>query len=293
LDKVRAGIKKYQLDYLLINDGSADGTQKLIEKLAAAKDYVYYREFASNAGHQSALRAGLNAAVGYDAAITMDADLQHPPELIPSMIEQWEAGNKIVQMVRQDSARQAGTFKYLTSRLYYAFINFISDLKLEYGASDFRLVDQSVVKVVAVSEENDLFLRGYFSWLPVSRCAISYQPNARIAGSSKYSLKKMLDLAYQSVLQFSEKPLRIAVSIGIIMAAVSLIYGVILALMRIFGEYTVSGWTSLMVVLLFCFGINFIIIGIIGSYMAHSISIQKKRPHFIVANEKVPGKDGK
>lgn len=292
LNDVRGNIKKYQIDYLFVNDGSSDQTQALIEDLARANKNIFYRELAGNAGHQSALRAGLNAATDYDAVVTMDADLQHPPELIGSMIEQWEKGNKIVQMVRNDSAKQTGTLKYLSSKAYYRLINAISDLNLEYGASDFRLIDQSIVRVVASSKENDLFLRGYFSWLSVPRCTISYQPNKRVAGVSKYSLRKLLDLAYQSVLQFSEKPLRIAVSLGLVMAVASLAYGVIVALMRIFGEHTVSGWTSLMVVILFCFGINFIIVGIIGNYIAHSISIQKQRPYFIVASEKTPGSNG-
>lgn len=291
LNETRSRLKGYQLDYLLVNDGSSDGTQKVIEKLAYEHDYIYFREFAGNAGHQSALRAGLNAATAYDAVIMMDADLQHPPELIPQMIKAWEGGSLIVQMIRQDSARQAGVLKYLTSRLYYRFINSMSDLNLEYGASDFRLVDKSVTRLVADSKENDLFLRGYFSWLPVARQAIEYVPNKRVAGTSKYNVKKMLDLAYKSVLQFSEKPLRIAVTIGVVLALASFLYGVVLTVLRLTGQTTVSGWTSLMVVVLFCFGINFILVGFIGSYLAHSISIQKQRPEFVIANQKIPGKD--
>lgn len=281
--------KKYQLDIMLINDGSTDNTQDVIEAAAKTHDFIYYRQFAHNAGHQSALRAGLNASVNYDAVIMMDADMQHPPELIPEMIRQWEQGAKIVQMTRDDNAKDTGKFRYLTSRLYYKVINRVSDLNLEYGASDFRLIDKTVAQTVARSREHDLFLRGYFSWLKVPRVTIAYKPNPRIAGVSKYSLRKLLDLAYKGILQFSEKPLRIAVGIGVVFALVSLVYGLYLVFAYVAGiDRLVSGWTSLMVILLFCFGINFILLGIIGSYLAHSISIQKQRPEFIIATEKLP-----
>lgn len=279
--------KKYSLDVLLINDGSSDNTQEVIETLSKLNSFIYWREFAHNAGHQSALRAGLNAAVDYDAAIMMDADMQHPPEKIPLMIEKWEDGAKVVQMVREDNAKEAGRLKYITSLLYYRLINALSDLNLEYGSSDFRLIDRTVTEIVASSRESDLFLRGYFSWLPVRRVVLSYIPNKRIAGVSKYNLKKLFELAYKGILQFSEKPLRIAVSIGTALAMISIIYGITLALLYFVGGAQVSGWTSLMVVMLFCFGVNFILLGIIGTYLAHSISIQKQRPEYVISNEKL------
>jgi dolichol-phosphate mannosyltransferase len=279
--------KNFTLDLLLINDGSQDKTQEIVEKLSKEKNYLYYRSFAGNYGHQSALRAGINASCDYDAAVMMDADLQHPPELIIQMVEEWLKGTKIVQMVRNDGAKEVGAIKYLTSKGYYKFINSITGLNLEYGASDFRLIDKSIIKTVAESHEKDLFLRGYFSWLKVSRKTISYKPNKRIAGTSKYTFKKMLKLAGTGVLQFSEKPLRMAMSLGAAMAFLSVVYGVVLVVRYLVGDMAVSGWTSLMVVLLFCFGVNFILLGIMGSYLAHSISIQKQRPDYIVSDEKL------
>jgi polyisoprenyl-phosphate glycosyltransferase len=289
LQLVRAKVsKKYDIDVLLVNDGSKDNTQMIIEELASKFDYIFYRKFSHNAGHQSAVRAGINVARGYDAAIMMDADIQHPPELIPKMLEEWKKGAKVVQMVRQDGAKDVGVLKYLTSRAYYYLLNLISDLNLEYGSSDFRLIDRGVVEAVADSPENDLFLRGYFSWLPTSKVSIGYKPNKRFAGVSKYTWRKMLDLASKGVLQFSEKPLRIATSIGIVLALFSFLYGIFLIVRHLTGNYAVSGWTSLMVVVLICFGINFILIGTIGNYLAHSISIQKRRPEFIIDREKLP-----
>lgn len=288
LTKVRKDVsKEYSLDILFVNDGSLDNTQEVIEIIAKKHEFVYWRRFARNAGHQSALRAGLDAVVDYDAVIMMDSDMQHPPELIPRMIEKWEEGAKVVQMVREDSMKDVGRFKYTTSILYYRLINAISDLKLEYGASDFRLIDRTVTKTVAASHESDLFLRGYFTWLPVPRVVLGYTPSKRAAGVSKYNLKKLFELAYRGILQFSEKPLRIAVSIGAIIASASIVYGIILAALYFISGAEVSGWTSLMVAMLFCFGINFILLGIIGSYLAHSISIQKQRPEYVISDEKL------
>lgn len=288
--KVRKGLlKKISVELMLVNDGSSDGTQKLINEYAEKNDFIYYRQFARNAGHQSALRAGIDAADGYDAVIMMDADLQHPPSCIPAMIKEWQ-DNKIaiVQMLRDDSREDVGYVKWSTSKGYYWLINKLSGLGLEYGSSDFRLIDKSVVKVVKASSEKDLFLRGYFSWLNASRSTIKYRPNARVAGQSKYTFRKMLALAKKGILQFSEKPLRIATNLGSLIALASFLYGLFLIVSHLAGAKTVSGWTSLMVVMLFCFGVNFILIGMLGRYLAHSIEIQKQRPDYIVATERLP-----
>lgn len=280
-------VKNYALDVVLINDGSSDATQQHIELSAKKYSFIYYRSFARNVGHQAALRAGIDACGGYDAVVMMDGDMQHPPELIPDMIKAWEDGANIVQMVRRDSAKETGMFKYLTSKLYYKVINAISSLNMQYGASDFRLIDKSVVAAVIESRERDLFLRGYFAWLPASRVAIPYKPAERFAGSSKYTFKKMFELAAKGILQFSEKPLYIATNIGLLTALASILYGAMLIIRYFSGGHVVSGWTSLMVVMLFCFGINFTLLGIIGQYLAHALRLQKNRPEYVIQNQKL------
>lgn len=280
----------YNADILLVNDGSPDDTLKTIKQLSKKYQNVFYRSFSKNVGHQSALRAGLDAATSYDAVIMMDADLQHPPSMIPEMIIEWEKGAKIVQMVRNDSHKDVGRIRYIVGRFYYWFINSISDIKLEYGASDFRLIDKSVTQTLQESVEKRLFLRGYFSWLPVSRSTISYTPGKRVAGTSSYTFKKLMQLSYSSILQFSEKPLRISVSLGLLMAAASFLYGAITVAMYFFGTFSPSGWTSLMTIVLFCFGINFILIGIIGHYLGHTTGLIKQRPEYIISEEKVHDK---
>lgn len=288
LDDIRKKIaREYELDFIFVDDGSSDSTLKLLEQESTKNKHVLYRSFSKNAGHQSALRAGINATVSYDATIMMDSDMQHPPELIPDMLDAWEKGATVVQMLRKDNTAETGTIRYWVGRLYYSLINWVSDLKIDYGASDFRLIDNAVTRLVAESKENNLFLRGYFSWIPVAKTTIDYKPNKRVAGQSKYTLKKLIELAYRSVLQFSDKPLRIAASAGFILAAFSFAYGTVLTIVHISGTQTVSGWTSLMVVMLFCFGLTFTILGILGHYLAYLLSIQKQRPEFVVASEKL------
>lgn len=290
LNKVRLDNKvSFELDVIFINDGSTDNTQQIIEILSKEDKHIFYRNFAHNAGHQSAIRAGLDVASSYDAVIMLDADLQHPPKYIKAMVQEWQNnGVSIVQMLRRDNHKEVGMFKYMTSRGYYWLINKLSGLDLEYGSSDFRLIDQGVVRTISMSPEKDLFLRGYFSWLSVKRSNLEYQPSKRFAGSSKYTLRKMLALAKRGILQFSEKPLRIAINLGLFIAAASIIYGVYLIWSYLHGAQAVSGWTSLMAVTLFCFGINFVLIGFIGRYLAHSIEIQKQRPEYIIVSEKLP-----
>ncbi len=280
-------IKKYSIDILLVNDGSPDKTLQVIKEMSEKYSNLYYISFSKNAGHQSALRAGLSAALDYDATIMMDADLQHPPKLIPDMIEQWENGFSIVQMTRQDEAKEIGAFKLFIRRSYYRLINSISEIKLEYGASDFRLVDQAVIATLSMSPEKKLFLRGYFSWLPASRTTIEYVPNKRIAGTSNYTLKKLLQLTYTSILQFSEKPLRISVSLGVIVALASFLYGVFIVIGYLTGLQSVNGWTSLMTAILFCFGVNFIVLGIIGHYLGHISGLAKNRPEYIISEARL------
>ncbi len=157
LKKVRIKLSnRYKIDVMLINDGSTDKTQPLIDSLSKSNKFLLYRQFSANAGHQSALRAGLEVCGNYEAVVMLDADMQHPPELIPEMITAWENGASIVQMIREDSVSEAGLLKYATSKLYYKIMNSISSLNLEYGASDFRLIDQSITTVQEAEDKTRL-----------------------------------------------------------------------------------------------------------------------------------------
>lgn len=290
IEKVRQKIdKNYAIDMMMVDDGSQDGTREIIERLAKEKKFIYYRIFASNAGHQSALRAGIESGVGYDAVIMMDADLQHPPEYIPKMIEVWSRNKvDIVQMLREDQAKDVGVLKFTTSKLYYRLLNKISGLDLKYGSSDFRLIDKKVVDVVIGSHEPDLFLRGYFTWLNLPTENLNYVPAARFTGKSKYTFKKMFNLAGSGILQFSDKPLRFSVGLGVSMSTLAVLYSFFILVRYLNGGYVVNGWMSLILTILFCFGANFVILGILGMYLAQSITISKRRPQYIISKQKLP-----
>lgn len=282
--------KQASFDIIFVNDGSADNTQDVIESIEKHDTHVRHIAFAANFGHQSALRAGLTFATPlYDAIIMLDADLQHPPKYFKDMLDLWEQGNLIVQMVRNDKANKPSLFKYATSKTYYKVINGMANLELEEGASDFRLIDQTVARTIADSPEQNIFLRGYFAWLPVKRVSLSYVPQDRKFGKTKYSLKKMLTLGYQGVLQFSEKPLIFTMSVGIFTAFAAILYGLVLVIQKLNGDPAVSGWTSMMAVMLFCFGLNFIFLGVIGMYLAHNMKITKSRPEYIIRDQNVSG----
>lgn len=280
--------KEYKVKFLFINDGSIDSTLDKIIKSTKKNPHVYYVSLDINAGHQSALRAGIAAASNSDAIIMLDADLQHPPELSTEMIAKWEEGYSVVQMVRSDSTIKLSLLKRTTSNLFYKALRILSGIKLEAGASDFRLIDGKLARQLANSPEKKLFLRGYFATLPTKRISIDYQPSPRFAGQSKYTPRKMLDLAKQGILQFSDRPLYISIILGLLSAAAGLIYGFVVIYIHFFSSSTVSGWSSLIVSMLFLFGINFILIGTAGLYLGQSIRVQKQRPEYFISSSKLP-----
>lgn len=281
---------EYRFDIFLVNDGSADNTQEVIKALEKQDPHLYHLEFAANFGHQSALRAGIEAVAGadkYDAILMLDADLQHPPRYFRKMLDLWRKGYLIVQMARDDKDNNLSFFKNVTSKAYYQMINRLANLEMHAGSSDFRLIDKTVATTIAVSPEQNIFLRGYFAWLPVKRINVSYTPEKRHYGTSKYNLKKMLQLGYRGILQFSEKPLVFIMGFGAFLAAISFLYGIFTIVQKIMG-HTASGWASLMAVTLFFFGINFLFLGLIGIYLAYNMRIIKSRPEYIIREHKLP-----
>jgi len=279
---------KYQLQLLFVNDGSTDNTQKIIGHLCNRHQQVFYINFAANFGHQSALRAGLAASSHADAVIMLDADLQHPPAYFGKILELWEQGYQIVQMVREDSLKKLGPLKFLTSKSYYAIINRLSGLSLESGASDFRLVDGSIIRSLSSSPEQKIFLRAYFSWIPSKRITLSYKPAKRAKGESKYTYKKMLKLGTEGVMRFSEKPLLLTMALGLVIATFSFLYGLYIIIAKLAGSQTVSGWASLMTIVLFFFGMNFVFLGVLGAYIAQNNRIVKSRPEYVIVDHKLP-----
>ena len=273
-------IPDYNFEILYVDDGSSDGSLEVLEKLSKEYKEVVYLSFSRNFGHQAAVKAGLDNASG-DCAISMDADLQHPPEMIVEMLEKWHEGYDIVYTVRLDS-KNLGLFKRLTSRAYYRMINTLSDIKIDQGAADFRLLDRSVLNIIKNLKENNLFLRGMVRWLGFKQYGIKYTPGERETGKTKYSIRKMFSLAIEGITSFSTRPLRLAAWMGIIASSIGFIYGLYALYGFIFADLNLTGWTSLIVAVIFLGGVQLITLGIIGEYIGKLFMQVKGRPNYII-----------
>jgi dolichol-phosphate mannosyltransferase len=275
-------ILKVYRDYeiILVDDGSKDRTLEILKELHRGNQRVRYLSLSRNFGHQNALKAGLDHASG-DCVITMDADLQHPPELIPQLVEKWLEGYEIVYTTRKDDPNLSFS-KRKTSGLFYRLMNRISDVHIDKGASDYRLLDRSVVEVLKNINEYYLFFRGMTAWIGFKQCAVEFTPAQRFAGETKYSFRNMLGFALTGITSFSLKPLRVSVFLGLLFAIMAFIYGIYAIAMKLFTDQTIPGWTSVLASVLFIGGIQLIVLGIIAEYIGKLFIESKRRPHYIV-----------
>lgn len=286
LKKVFAGIN-YNYELILVDDGSSDQTLERIKDYAATAENVYFLEFSKNFGHQLAVKAGMDHAFG-DCVISMDCDMQHPPELIPEMLKKWEEGFEVVYTIREED-KSLSKGKRGSSSLFYKVLNWLSDIELEPGAADFRLLDQKVVNVFRNFHENEPFLRGLVKWLGFKQFAIRYNPAARFSGKSKYTLKKMFRLALHGVTSFSIKPLYSAVYLGFILSLASVLY-IPYVLYAFVNNVEVSGWASVIMTIVFFGGLQLIILGIIGIYVGKMFMQTKNRPNYIIRSTNIQSK---
>jgi dolichol-phosphate mannosyltransferase len=265
-----------------IDDGSRDESVKSLYSLAKADGRVVVLELARNFGHQAALSAGLDASTG-DFVITMDADGQHPPEMIPQMIELFQQGYDIVQAQRIE-VDQAFSFKKITSLGFYALINRISGTHMEPGAADFRGMSRQTVDALKSMPEYHRFLRGMISWMGYRSLILPYHETRRVGGSSKYSLGKMFRLAMDAIFSFSLMPLYIGLSAGglfFCLAALEMIY---VLSFWVTGRTSnlAPGWSSLMFVILIVSGMIMILLGFIGVYVGYIFQEVKRRPIYLL-----------
>lgn len=277
--RVFQSITGYDYYFLFVDDGSTDGTLQMMKTQAAARSNFFFCSLARNFGHQNALKAGLDLADA-DAVIMMDGDMQHPPSLIPEMIREWENGYDIVYTIRRDH-KEMPLMKRKTSNLFYNLINNLSDIELEQGTADFRLMDRKVVEVFRAFKEADLFMRGLVKWMGFNQLGIEYDPAERTHGKSKYTLKKMIRFALQGITSFSTRPLYVAAYLGFTFAMLSLLYIPYIIYSYYFG-HTISGWTSMIATIAFFGGLQLMILGIIGMYIGKLFVQSKQRPHYIV-----------
>ncbi|MEW6260086.1 MAG: glycosyltransferase family 2 protein [Thermodesulfobacteriota bacterium] len=284
LQAVLGGGLRCRWELILVDDGSRDNTWKVICELCERHTNVRGVRLSRNFGHQYALMAGLEHATG-DAVITMDCDLQHPVEALPQMIDAWMSGHQIVKMVRQDAPR-TGLLKKWTSRLYYALFTWLSDVPMRPGLADFRLIDRQVLEELKRFQEEGLFLRGLVEWVGFRSCELPYQAADRMRGTSQYSVKKMLKLAWHGVSSFSILPLRIGMLFGIAGTVLSIL-GILYALYGkwIQGE-VVPGWASIVMGTSLLFSLLFVYLGILGEYIGRIVIEVRNRPRFIVMETK-------
>jgi len=273
-------LQSLHYEILFVDDGSTDQTLANITALADENNNVRYISFSRNFGHQNALKAGYDHARG-DCILSMDADMQHPPSLIPEMIEKWQEGYEIV-FTRRDDRKNTGFLKRLTSRGFYKLMNFLSDTRIESGSADFRLLDKKVVMEIRKLNEHDLFMRGLVSWLGFRKYCIEYSPNKRFAGHTKYSVRKMLSYAGTGITSFSTKPLKLSIFFGFLFAIIAFIYGLYAIYEALFTHNTITGWTSVIVSVLFIGGIQLVMIGILGEYLGKLFMENKRRPNYII-----------
>lgn len=269
----------YNYEIIAVNDGSSDGSQELLEKMANDDKQLFYIELSRNFGHQNALKAGVDNSTG-DCVISMDADMQHPPRMLPDFIKKWEEGFDIVYTRRMDDPNLPAK-KRQTSKMFYHFLNSVSDIKLEEGVADFRLMDRRAADILVRIKGADLFIRGIVHWMGFRQCAIDYMPDKRLSGETKYTVKKMLNLAIQGILSFSTKPLYLALYLGFGISVLSLLC-VPYALISLYSGHVMAGWVSLIITVSFLGGLQLFILGIIGLYIGRIFAQTKGYPSYII-----------
>ena len=288
LHKVLTPITQYY-EIIFVDDGSSDGTYDKIEHLSLEDERIQGISFSRNFGHQNAILAGITYASGR-AVITMDGDMQHPPEVIPLLIEKYNQGYDVVNTIRKDHENISFS-KSFTSRCYYFLFNLlIRRGTVKPGSADFRLLNYRAAQVFLSLKEKDRFTRGLISWMGFKQVEVTYHSNRRLYGKTKYSFRKMLKLALDGITSFSSRPLYLSLYLGLLVSIGAFIYAFYVLVVYAMGN-TVQGWTSILLVTLFLGGILLINLGIIGIYLARVYNELKDRPHYVV--EKFTKKLGK
>lgn len=272
----------YEHEILFVDDGSHDGSLAELIALRDGDARVKVLSLSRNFGHQAAITAGMDAAAGH-AVVIIDGDLQDPPEVILEMVDAWKQGFEVVygqRIARVGESR----FKRATAKAFYRLISSLSDTPLPLDAGDFRLMDRVVVDAFLQMPEEGRYIRGMITWLGFRQYALPYQRDARYAGETKYTLRKMVKLAIDGVTSFSSKPLSISMGFGMLVTAFSFAYLVWIVASRLMHpEVAVPGYASLLVAVLFLGGVQLMSVGVLGMYLARVFYETKRRPLYVVA----------
>jgi dolichol-phosphate mannosyltransferase len=274
----------YNFKFIFVDDGSSDETVAILKEKSKEHQHIFYLELSRNFGHQNALKAGIDLVKNdVDAIISMDGDMQHPPKIIPKLIQKWEEGFEVVYTIREED-KKLGFVKNKTSNLFYGLMNKLSDIKFEPGTADFRLIDKKVAQVFSDFTENELFIRGIINWVGFKQFAIHYEPNERYSGKSKYTVGKMMRFAVQGITSFSTKPLSMAIILGISLSVMAFIFYIAYVLYSVYYGHVISGWASVITTVVFFGGLNLVVLGIIGVYIGKLFMQSKGRPNYLISS---------
>lgn len=267
-------------EFILVDDGSTDGSTEKIRELAEKDKIIRPVIFARNFGHQVAITAGWDFARG-DAVVIIDADLQDPPEVILELAKKWKEGYEVVYAVRGEREGESW-FKLWTASMFYRLIYQITDVKIPVDTGDFRLMDRKVVNVLKQMKERHRFPRGMSAWVGFKQIGVTYKRAARLAGVTKYPFKKMVRLAVNAITGFSYFPLQVATYFGFISAGISILAIPVVAVLRLAGSHFFEGQATTLISVLFLGGVQLISLGILGEYVGRLYDEAKGRPLYIV-----------
>jgi dolichol-phosphate mannosyltransferase len=279
--RLTAALDGIPYEIVLIDDGSTDRTPELLRELARRDDRLRVITLSRNFGHQAALTAGLDHARG-DAVVTIDADLQDPPELISKMLEEWRQGSDVVYAVRSRRLGESRT-KLMTARWFYRLFARLAQVDFEQGTGDFRLLDRSALDALGSMRERARFLRGMTVWVGFRQTSIPYERDARFAGETKFPMRKMLRFSFDALTSFSNVPLQMATLLGFAFALFAFVGIPLAVLMKLLGLY-VSGIATVLLFVALLGGVQLIAVGIIGEYLGRVYDEVKRRPLYVVSD---------
>jgi polyisoprenyl-phosphate glycosyltransferase len=289
--RVTAALAGERYELLLVNDGSRDGSAQMIERLAATDPALKPVHLSRNFGHQAAVTAGIDGARG-DAVVTIDADLQDPPEVIIELLARWREGADVVHAVRHVRHGEP-RLRLLEIRMFYRLFHRVSGLDDFPGNSgDFRLIARPAVEALKQLPERNRFVRGLVAWIGFRQVSVVYERAERFAGSSKYPLTKLLRLAFDAIISFSALPLRLAAALGLAISGLAFLAIPVVVILRLAGLYHVSGIASIHILVLLIGGIQLVFLGVLGEYLARDYDETKRRPIYVVAPPPPPDADG-
>jgi glycosyltransferase involved in cell wall biosynthesis len=280
LKEVFKVLSEIEFEIIFVDDGSTDQSLPVLMSLSTQDPNIFYVSLSKNFGKDNALIAGISYSMS-DAVITIDADLQHPPSLIYQFVYWWQQGYQVVYAYREDKYRSSGFINKIRSKIFYQAINALSDVPMENGISDYKLIDKKVVDVINNLPEDRPFLRGIIKWIGFKQKGIGYEPMARYSRNSKYTFTNLIKLATQGLTSFSTKPLTFAIYLGFVFSAVSLLY-IPYIIISLHYHYSRPGWASVIFTISFFGGLQLMIMGIIGLYLGKTFIQSKHRPRYII-----------